>query len=169
MEPPLTVAVLSAASISTVSLVGCGGDAVTSRVAASVGDVAIYDAYAPTAPLNDVGSLYFTIVNRGEAEDTLAVVTIPNGHAQLHEVVTVDDVTRMQPLTHLPIPAHGVLQLAPGGYHVMLSQLGTTLGVGDSLAVELTLSSAGTVAFKAAVLTYSEVVRRLEESVPNHP
>lgn len=169
MEHPLTVAMLSAASISMVSLVGCGGDEVTSRAAASVGDLVIYDAYAPAAPLNDVGSLYFTIVNRGDVEDTLAAVTITAGHAQLHEVITVDDVTRMRPLTLLPIPAHGVLELAPGGYHVMLSQFGNELGVGDSLEVELTLSSAGTIAFKAAVLTYSEVVRRLEERVPNHP
>jgi copper(I)-binding protein len=169
VEHPLTAVVLSTATISMASLVGCGGDEVTSRAAASVGNVAIYDAYAPAAPLNDVGSLYFTIVNRGDAEDTLAAVTITAGHAQLHEVVTVDDVTRMRPLTLLPIPAHGLLKLAPGGYHVMLSQLGTKLGVGDSLEVQLTLSSAGTIAFKAAVLTYSEVVRRLEESVPNHP
>jgi len=78
-------------------------------------------------------------------------------------------VTRMRPLTLLPIPAHGVLKLAPGGYHVMLSHLGTRLAVGDSLEVKLTLSSAGTIAFKAAVLTYSEVVRRVEESVPRDP
>jgi copper(I)-binding protein len=169
VEHPLTIVVLSAASISMVSLVGCGGGEITSRAAASVGNVTIYDAYAPATPLNDVGSLYFTIANRRDTEDTLTTVTVPAGHAHLHEVITVEDVTRMQPLTFIPIPAHGVLKLAPGGYHVMLSQLGSSLQVGDSLEVELTLSSAGTVAFKAAVLTYSEVVRRLEESVPKHP
>lgn len=165
----LTAAILFAASISAVPLVACGGGNVTPRAAASVGDVAIYDAYAPAVPLNQVGSLYFTIENRGSAEDTLTAVSIRAGYAQLHEVVTVHDATRMQPLTLVPIPAHGVLKLAPGGYHVMLSQLGTGLAVGDSLEVELTLSSAGTIAFKAAVLNYSEVVRRLEESVPEHP
>ena len=169
MEHTLTAAMLSAASISLLSFVGCGGGEVTPGAAATVGDVAIYDAYAPASPLNDVGSLYFTIVNRGDAEDTLTAVTIPAGRAQLHEVVTVDDVPRMRPLTLLPIPAHGVLKLAPGGYHVMLSHLGTRLAVGDSLEVKLTLSSAGTIAFKAAVLTYSEVVRRVEESVPRDP
>jgi copper(I)-binding protein len=63
----------------------------------------------------------------------------------------------------LPIPAGGTARLAPGGYHVMLSELSAPLELGQTVPVALVFARSGTVRFVAPVLTYTEVVERLEE------
>jgi copper(I)-binding protein len=47
----------------------------------------------------------------------------------------------MEMVDHLDIPAHGKVQLAPGGYHLMLSHATHPVKPGDK--VEITLEFAG--------------------------
>ena len=110
-----------------------------------------------------MASLYFTVVNGGAAADTLLDIRVVDGSAQLHDVVTEDGLTRMQHVASLPIPAGATVRLAPGGYHVMLSELAAPLEVGQTLPVALVFARGGTVRFAAPVLTYTDVVQRLEE------
>lgn len=124
-------------------------------------DLAVYDAYSPAAPLNDVTSVYFRVVNTGSQPDTLKTVSIAVGTAHLHEVVTENDLTRMQPVESLPVPAKGELRLLPGGYHIMLSHMGAGIRVGDTIRVELEFARAGSHTIPVAVLTYTEVLERL--------
>ena len=57
----------------------------------------------------------------------------------------------MQPIARLEIPAGGTVQLAPGGYHVMLIGLTKDLNVGDTVQVTLKFEKAGDVTVTAQV------------------
>ena len=131
---------------------------------AFAGGLEIYDAYAPAPAAPDVGSLYFTVVNVGSEPDTLlAIETSAGGSATLHETVSEDCAMRMQATGPIAVQAGDTLRLRPGGYHVMLSSLGSRPSVGDTLAVVLDFARQGSVEFAVPVLTYSEVVRLLGE------
>ena len=146
-------------------LTGCGDPHASPArrpIAASAG-LEIYDAYAPAPAAPDIGSLYFTVVNRGTAPDTLAAITSSaGGSATLHNMIHDGEAMRMLPTGPMPIAEHDSLRLAPGGYHVMLSNLSHRPSVGDTIAVVLTFSRAGVIEFHAPVLTYTDVVRLLE-------
>lgn len=142
---------------------GCGPQSSVERTpAASQGPLSVYDAYAPASPTSDVASVYFTVVNDGSVADTLLGVAIPTGTARLHEVITENDRTHMSPVEALAVPAHGRLALRPGGYHIMLSDMGKTLAPGDTVQVQLHFALEGYLCVPVAVFTYTEVVERLE-------
>ncbi|MGO9596269.1 MAG: copper chaperone PCu(A)C [Steroidobacteraceae bacterium] len=58
------------------------------------------------------------------------------GMAMLHETRSVGGVSRMEMLDSLSIPAGGRVVLAPGGKHLMLSDLKGPPRVGDHLKIE---------------------------------
>jgi copper(I)-binding protein len=164
MRSPCAVGVLVAAGIAS----ACGSEMADRMPSAALGPISVYDAYAPASPTSDVASVYFTVVNRGAQPDTLLGVSAPSGMAHLHEVITDNDLTRMSPVSALPVPPNGALRLAPGGYHIMLSGMGRRLQVGDTMHVQLEFARAGSLLLPVAVLTYTEVVRRLEASQNAH-
>jgi copper(I)-binding protein len=57
----------------------------------------------------------------------------------------------MEPVARLEIPAGGTVQLAPGGYHIMLIGLTKDLNVGDTVQVTLKFEKAGDVTVTAQV------------------
>ena len=143
--------------------VACGADEPRDSPPVAVkGGLEVYDAYAPASPAPDVASLYFTVVNTSQHADTLTAVRTNMGVAMLHEVVTEDGLSKMQHVPAVPIAPGDTLRLVPGSYHVMLSQLPRPLEVGDTISVTLQFACAGELTFNAVVLTYTEVVERLE-------
>jgi copper(I)-binding protein len=150
----LTVTILAAA---------CHADAVPDASPVAVkGDLQVYHAYAPASPAPDVASLYFTVVNVGRLPDTLTAVHTNAGMAMLHAMVMEDGLSKMKHVPAIAIAAGDTLRLVPGSYHVMLSQLPQPLEVGDTISVTLRFTQAGDLDFNAAVLTYTDVVERLE-------
>ena len=128
-----------------------------------VGDLEITDAYAPAPAAPDVGSLYFTVINRGsEPETLLAVETSAGGTASLHEMTRVDGVMRMLATGPFSIAPADTLKMAPGGYHVMMEQISVRPEVGDTLDVVLSFSRTGRIELQVPVLTYTEVARLLQ-------
>lgn len=147
-----------------VLLIGCADSepASTRRHVATGAGLEIYDAYAPAPAAPDVGSLYFTVLNTASGPDTLvAIETSVGARATLHNMVEEGGLMRMRPTGPMPIAPHDSLRLAPGGYHVMLSDLTSQPQVGDTIQVVLTFSRAGRIGFAVPVLAYSEVVRLL--------
>lgn len=61
------------------------------------------------------------------------------------------EMMRMEPIARLEIPAGGTVQLAPGGYHIMLIGLTKDLNVGDTVQVTLKFENAGDVTVTAQV------------------
>lgn len=107
-------------------------------------------ATLPNAPVA-VG--FLTIANGGAEDDRLLSASSEvAGETQIHEMVVFDDVMRMRPLPGgLPIPAGGTVELAPGGFHLMLMDLRRPLVEGTTVEVTLTFERAGRVVVPLAV------------------
>ncbi len=93
---------------------------------------------------------YFTIRNKGGA-DALLAVTSPAADASLHSTTMDKGVMRMRPLDRLDIPANGIVQLKPGGTHVMLMGLKTPLAEGSAIRLDLKFELSGDMHVMAAV------------------
>lgn len=57
---------------------------------------------------------------------------------ELHEMTQTGGVMRMRAVDKLPLPAGKLVELSPGGYHVMLMDLAQPLKEGDRVPVTLT-------------------------------
>lgn len=78
-----------------------------------------------------------------EATTLVAVSSPVAGVAEIHEMKMDGDIMRMRPLPQgLPLPAGKVVALAPGGYHIMLMQLKTSLPKDTTVPVTLTFRDA---------------------------
>jgi len=112
------------------------------------------------------GVLYMTITGGAEA-DALTSVEVPSGvagMAHLHQTVMGDPSTTseggstdssgamtMQQVEKIEVPAGKIVQLRPGGYHIMLMDVKRDLTAGDTFPVTLTFEKAGTKKVAASV------------------
>ena len=62
------------------------------------------------------------------------------GDVSLHRTELVEGVSRMREITSLSIGTGETIELAPGGYHLMLMQPAGLLAVGQTVTVEMTSS-----------------------------
>lgn len=92
----------------------------------------------PTVPGQTVGALYMRL--RSEQDAALVMVeTDASSAAEIHQMTTVNDVMRMRRLYQVALPAGQLVELAPGGRHVMLVDLRHPLKIGDNVRITLTL------------------------------
>ncbi len=93
---------------------------------------------SPTVPGQTVGALYMRL--RSEQDAALVKVeTDASSAAEIHHMTSVNDVMRMRRLDQVALPAGQLVELAPGGRHVMLVDLRHPLKIGDSVRIALTL------------------------------
>lgn len=130
--------------------------AVASSTAAEpvrVGDLSIERAWArATIPSAKTAAVYLTVRNAGDRPDRIvSLETAVAGHAMPHETKQEGDVARMVESDGPGIPAAGVLDMKPGGTHVMLMDLKGGLTPGQSFALTVTFERAGPVTVPVAV------------------
>ena len=90
------------------------------------------------------GAMYFTILNKGDADDRLIGVSAERAAmAMVHSTETLDGVARMRMAHDLPIPAKATVALSPGGTHVMLSGMKEPLKIGERIDLDLQFEKAG--------------------------
>ncbi|MBG9388798.1 copper chaperone PCu(A)C [Caenimonas sp. DR4.4] len=77
-----------------------------------------------------------------EAVQLVGVESPAAGTADVHEMKMDGDVMRMRPLAALELKAGQTLELAPGGYHVMLQELRQPLAAGGTVPMTLTFRNA---------------------------
>lgn len=119
-------------------------------------DVDVRDAWA-RSPMEDVGAVYFTVTNDGDAADALVgVASEISGRAEIHETVMEGGEAQMQPVGSVEIPAGGEMAFEPGGYHVMLFDLVEPLVEGDTISLTLTFEEAGEIRVDAEVRPFVE-------------
>ena len=95
---------------------------------------------------------YMMIHNHSGMEDQLELVETPiAGVVETHMVVKKDEVMSMKPVPHIPVPAMGVKELKPGGYHLMLIQLNKVPQKGEKVPMLLHFKHAGTMEITATV------------------
>ncbi len=87
------------------------------------------------------------------------------GIVEIHEMTLDGGVMKMRAVPALELPAGKMVELKPGGYHVMLMELKQELKAGDTVPLTLVVEGADgkreTVELKAAV-------RPLGEAQPSH-
>ena len=81
---------------------------------------------------------YVTLRNLRNEPHTLTSASSPDfGAVSLHQTRNVHGVSQMSPVDSIVIAAHGTLQFAPGGYHMMLMQPTHALHPGDHVPIIL--------------------------------
>jgi copper(I)-binding protein len=113
-----------------------------------VGDLVITEAWSRATPGGaKTGGGYLTIENKGAASDRLIGGSADvAGKIEVHEMAMNNGVMTMRPLDKgLTIEPGKTVKLAPGGYHLMMSDLKSPLKRGDKLPVTLEFEKAGKV------------------------
>ncbi len=112
------------------------------------GDLVITQAWTRATPKGaKIGGGYLTIENKGTAPDRLIGGSADiAGSVQVHEMSMDDGVMKMRPLDKgLAIEPGKIVKLAPGGYHLMMTELKSPLKQGDKLPITLEFEKAGKV------------------------
>lgn len=103
-------------------------------------------------------AMYFSVTNNGDVDDELlAVSTAAAEVAEIHRTEHEGSTMKMVPVDALTVPAGGRVDLAPGGYHVMLLELTQNLFPDDRFDVTLRFRHAGEVVARARVIRYEDV------------
>ena len=87
---------------------------------------------------------YAVIRNVGDGTLRLTGASSPDyGMVMLHHSRLAHGDSTMEMVDHLDIPAHGSVELAPGGYHLMLSQPTHAIKPGDHVKVTFEFADGG--------------------------
>jgi len=106
-------------------------------LAAGVAPVDVRDAWVRTAVKGQSGTGAFMKITAPSGGRLVGVSTPDAGLAEVHEMKMDGDVMRMRALPGLDLPARQAVELKPGGYHLMLTQLKQALPVGATVPVTL--------------------------------
>jgi copper(I)-binding protein len=99
-----------------------------------------------TPPGARSGGIYLVVENAGKEADRLVGAASPAARiVEIHAMRMEGNMMRMRPVAALDIPAGGKATLAPGGYHVMLSDLHAPLVAGATVPLTLKFEKAGTI------------------------
>lgn len=65
----------------------------------------------------------------------------PSGAVEIHEMRMDNNVMRMRQIDELPLPAGKLVELKPGGYHLMFTGLKQALNEGETVDLSLTVET----------------------------
>jgi copper(I)-binding protein len=101
--------------------------------------IAVTNAWArETAPAQVNGGGFLTITNKGQADRLVSASSTVAPTVQLHTMSMDGGVMRMRELPDgIPVPAQSVVELKPGGMHIMFIGLKAPLKPGQSVALTL--------------------------------
>lgn len=81
---------------------------------------------------------YFTLTNTTNKAVGLTGASSPDcGTAMLHHSVKENGVDKMTMVKSVDVPAHGTLEFAPGGYHLMCTEPSANVVVGKQMPITL--------------------------------
>lgn len=88
-----------------------------------------------------VCSIFLKIANAGDGDDTLlgAAVDVPGTITEVHEIRD----GRMVKTERTSVPARGVVELRPGGLHIMVFNLPRDVTAGQELGLRLEFATSG--------------------------
>ena len=111
----------------------------------------IHPTSRPNLP-NRPAVAYVTIANDGAAPDRLLRVSSPMfDTAELHRAMTGDNVMKMSPVEAIDLPANDVVELVPGGNHIMLFGARMLFRAGDHFPLIFSFEKAGDVEVEVLV------------------
>ena len=104
--------------------------------------VEVREAWAlPTVPGQEVAAVYMNITSAHNAT-LVKIESKIAGSVQIHNMRMDGQVMKMRELKDLPLPAGATVKLAPGGNHLMMTQLKKPLRLGESVPLSLTIVKA---------------------------
>ncbi|MBI2236450.1 MAG: copper chaperone PCu(A)C [Magnetospirillum sp.] len=116
-------------------------------------DIEVTGAFVRASPaMAGAGAGFLTIANHGAADRLLGAEASVSKAVELHTHVKDGDVYRMRAVEAIAVPAHGTVQLQPGGDHIMFIGLNEPLKEGAKVPVTLKFEKAGAVKVEMPVL-----------------
>jgi len=116
-----------------------------------VGDMHVSQAWARSA--GATVAVYVLVHNHGDTAGALTgVATVDDGLARLHSTAQDGGVMRMRPVDAIPIAGEGVLAMAPGGIHIMVTGLSAPPAVGETLRLRLQFDVGSAITVQVPVL-----------------
>jgi copper(I)-binding protein len=122
----------------------------SAAVAADAG-LTVEHAWARPAAVGQMGVIYLTVKDTGAPDHLIGVRTPVADDAQLHQSKMQGGVMEMRPVQAASVAPAEPLELAPGGYHIMLMGLKQALKEGQTVPVTLVFEKAGAVTAQATV------------------
>lgn len=128
----------------------------------SVGAVTVRDAWVrESTAARTTSSAYFTIHNGGDMVVKLVKIGVAGvQHAQLHEMADQGGNPVMRRVDAVNIPVGATVELAPGGTHVMLTEIAAPLQSGTTVEMTLTFDSGRATTVQAVVRPLSATSAR---------
>ncbi|EHR70839.1 hypothetical protein BurJ1DRAFT_1993 [Burkholderiales bacterium JOSHI_001] len=83
----------------------------------------------------------FMQITSAQGGKLVSVASPAAGVVEVHEMAMDGNMMKMRAVPHLNLPAGQVVELKPGGYHVMLMDLKQPLKPGDSVLLTLTVEN----------------------------
>lgn len=99
--------------------------------------IEIKDGWVRLPPPGAPAAAYFTVHNHGEATILRDVHSPLAGMSMIHGTEHENGMAKMRHVDSLPVGRGGVIQLAPGGLHVMLMRLKQPLQEGQQVPLVL--------------------------------
>ena len=110
------------------------------------GDITIVHPWSRPAAQGQNGVIYLEIRNRGEADDRLVAVSTPLAKkVELHRSTMEEGIHRMEMVESIVVPSGVTVELAPGGFHVMLIDLKFMLMEEETIPVTFTFERSGAI------------------------
>ncbi|WP_244813589.1 copper chaperone PCu(A)C [Caballeronia sp. Lep1P3] len=110
------------------------------------------DCWVRAMPPNLPSSGYFVVANDGDKPATLTAADTPAfGMTMMHKSENKGGTATMSPVASVDVPAHGTLQFAPKGYHLMMEEPGKPLKIGSTIPLTLSFADKSSVKVDCAV------------------
>lgn len=104
---------------------------------ASAADLEVSAAWVrATVPQQKASGAFMQLRSKRDCK-LIAASSPVAGKTEIHEMRLENEVMKMSPIDALDLPAGEVLELKPGGYHLMLLDLGQRLQVGEQIPLSL--------------------------------
>ena len=115
--------------------------------------IEIKDTWVRPAAKQANSAMYFKIFNNSNIPDTLISAKSKSADlTQIHETFKRENNQMgMRELKFIAIPAKSVIELKPGGFHIMLLDMKKDYKIGDFVKTTLQFKKAGTVKFNSVV------------------
>ncbi len=111
-----------------------------------VGNLKIENPQArATVPAQKMSGGFLKIENKGGADKLLAASSSVSKTMELHTMTMDGNIMRMREVKAIDVPANGMVELRPGGLHLMFMDLNEQLKPGSTFKVKLKFEKAGEV------------------------
>ncbi|MEY4480935.1 MAG: hypothetical protein RIQ84_97 [Pseudomonadota bacterium] len=118
-----------------------------------VGDLKLHNPNArATVPSQKMSGGFLKIENTGAADKLVSASSPVSKSMELHTMSMDGNVMRMREVKAIDLPAKGVVELKPGGLHLMFIDLNKQLKSGDVVPIKLKFEKAGEVEVKFHVM-----------------